>query len=254
METPETVPTRLVARMPAAESPSAVLEVPLSNPTDKRLRLRRRSPIKVELSSGTTRVTTRAEARGVLGPNETGSASVDIEVPPLAPPGEYTGTLEVAGQAHPIRLIIPLRQRVDVMPGRVVLAGDDERPVIALSITNHGNTPVTVVEPAPVRLEPQDRTCFALRRALEIAAAPDASRPMLEALVRAAAESAAADPILVGMLADGPVSLAPGETKLVHLTLRVPSTERGSYRGTLALAGHPFDVEIYSTGHKRGAP
>jgi hypothetical protein len=252
METPEVAPTRLVARMPSAGARRALLELTLQNPTDTRLRLRRQDAVLVELSSGADRLTARARALGVLEPGAAGSARVHIDVPPLAPPGEYAGTLEIAGQRRAIALVIPLRQRVAVAPGRVVLAGDAERPVVALSFTNHGNTEAIVAEPAAVRLDPRERTCRALRRALELAAAPDKPVPIVEALVRAAAEGAAADPILVGTLTDGPVTLAPGETRLVRLTLRVPRTPRGSYRGRLVIGGRPLLVDIHSTGHNGG--
>jgi len=240
----------LVAR---AAAESAAFAVPVTNAAEVRLHLHRVPVSRVELRSERATVTAEARLRGILRPGESRTCRLRLDLPPGTPPGEYEGELSVLGEPTKLRVVVAPAHDVEVRPRRLVCeVARDGHHLVALSLANRGNVPVTVHHPITVRAEPRDRSCRVLRSALARSTSTEPPGPIFDALLRAAADSTDSDPILAAQIEGAPFELAPGEARLVRMTLRISIAERGVYRALLDVAGTRVRVDIHARHGKGG--
>lgn len=251
MERLEHEPHRLRLRTSATK---ASFRVPLDNPSESRLRLRRRDPVPVELVSEAGRVVATARIAGKAAAGASSEAKLSVELPPTAPPGRYVGTVTAGASKVPVVVHVPVKRSLAVLPDTVfVEVARDGNEKAELLLVNDGNVPIEVGHPAAVVLEPRDRSCRILRRALVLTEEEKGIAP-LDALVRASAESTKADTLLAARIEGAPFVLEPGESRHVVLTLRIRIASRGVHRARLAIAGTRVRIEVHAHHVPGGEP
>ena len=161
MERLEHEPRRLRLRSSATK---ASFRVPLENPSESRLRLRRRDPVPLELVSESGRVVATARLAGKAEAGGSSEAKLSLELPPSAPPGRYVGTVTAGGSKVPVVVHVPVKRSLSVLPDTVVLEVErDGHEKAELLLVNDGNVAIEVGHPAAVVLEPRDRSCRIIR-------------------------------------------------------------------------------------------
>jgi hypothetical protein len=192
----------------------------------------------------------------VLRPDQGGSLELSVGVDPATPPGEYRAELDVGGRSQEVLLHVAEVVELSVEPRKLVLVN---RPGVAqkksLVVTNEGNVPFTLGDPAVVDLREDPQRNRALRVAIEPLLRRD--NPDLEELVVALLAVAREEERLgsVDVRAAGRVEVQPGETTAVELELtlqerkqdedELPATRR--YRGKLPIVTRDVDVIVLAS-------
>jgi hypothetical protein len=187
----------------------------------------------------------------VLWPNERAQVAVKVAIDPHTPPGRYTAELAVGDHRYPVELHVAERMDLRVAPDRIVVEAHAGRHRKQVILSNRGNVPVRIGNIGAVVLDEELAACKTLRATL--AEGLDKARTLDEWLTsylhqgKRQLDSAG---MLWVDLDDAPLDLAPGDTAMVDLTVRVPDSldPRSRYEGVAFLYDNNLRFEVVPTG------
>jgi hypothetical protein len=163
---------------------------------------------------------------------------VRFVVPPGTAPAIYEAVFDIGGEPHTAEIEVLPDERLHIAAPEPVMAGSAGKTVsVELLLTNRGNVPLALDVLGVVVLDDLEPLCLGVERALAavraLAEEKDAHRLFLDRLVKDFADR---KPGLVRVrVAEGPVTLEPGDTRTLavelHLPRDLPAGRR--YRGLL---------------------
>jgi hypothetical protein len=185
-----------------------------------------------------------------LRPGHSRKVSLSLAVPPHTQPGEYQAELTIGTQTRPVLVHVTEQISLSISPSRLVLENRAGATAIRqVLFTNQGNVPLTIGEIGAVPLDDDLLVCRTLRAALKSLdekLAQESGRPQTSDYLGEVALQAKEVLDRAGALRvhnqEGAVALAPGESRLITLEIRVPDTleRRSRYRGQAAV----YDADL----------
>jgi hypothetical protein len=175
--------------------------------------------------------------RIVMRPGQTRPIPVALELDSRTPPGTYHAELAINDQSRGVVIHVTEEIELTVVPDEVVLAGEPGAKIKKRVVfTNRGNVPIAIRSIGTVVLEDELAHCQALRGALD-----DVGDTMegLDAFAAALGKRyKKLYETLVLKVQNTAVTLAPGDTQAVDLTITLPESldSRSRYVGTAAIA------------------
>ncbi|HEX7217052.1 MAG TPA: hypothetical protein VF578_22775 [Methylomirabilota bacterium] len=183
-----------------------------------------------------------------VGPFERASVPAYVRVDRFTPPGEYEARVRFGDQHAPAVIVVQESHRLDLVPDRItVTAAAGETIVRRVAITNQGNVPFSTRKAALAPLE----ALGMLHRSLAVAlteAGHDGHAKFLDRFVRELAEHEVPPAKVKVEIQDQ--EIAPGETKLVELSIRLPADlkRRRSYTSRIDFREKRLAVEVNVEG------
>ncbi len=247
-ETPKTADAPLVL---VAKAGRARMRAPFTNRGRARVRPGAAEIEGLEAIASSSGGLRPARVRGSVAPGERGEVRISIRIDRSAPPGEHDGTIQVGGEQVPVRVVVPERRQVRILPRRLTVdVTPGARIERTLVLENRGNVPFCAPRRFASYLEPRDRMCGVLREGFKDAADVQSA---LDGLARAAAGSLDADALLLVTLPEGPLEVAPGEIATFPAVFAVPrSLPAGEYSAFLRVADVPLRVRVCCTREGEG--
>jgi hypothetical protein len=236
--------------------------VSLENPSDERVRVRSMTLGAAGLGpyrgrgAGPAREAGRASRADALevrpsrqvGPLEQASVPAYLRVDRFTPPGEYEAHLRLGDQRAPAVVFVQESHRLELVPNRItVSAAAGETIVRRVAITNEGNVPFSTRRAALAPLE----ALGTLHRSLAIAlteAGHEGHAKFLDRFVKELADNEVSPAKVKVEIQDQ--EIAPGETKLVELSIRLPADlkRRRSYTSRIEFRDTRLAVEVNVEG------
>jgi hypothetical protein len=183
-----------------------------------------------------------------VGPFERASVPAYVRIDRFTPPGEYEARVRFGDQHAPAHIVVQESHRLDLVPDRVtVTAAAGETIVRRVAITNQGNVPFSTRRAALAPLE----ALGTLHRSLAIAlteAGHEGHAKFLDRFVRELADHEVPPAKVKVEIQDQ--EIAPGETKLVELSIRLPADlkRRRSYTSRIDFRDKRLAVEVNVEG------
>ena len=183
-----------------------------------------------------------------VGPFERASVPAYVRVDRFTPPGEYEARVRFGDQHAPAVIVVQESHRLDLVPDRItVTAAAGETIVRRVAITNQGNVPFSTRKAALAPLE----ALGMLHRSLAIAlteAGHEGHAKFLDRFVRELADHEVPPAKVKVEIQDQ--EIAPGETKLVELSIRLPADlkRRRSYTSRIDFREKRLAVEVNVEG------
>lgn len=183
-----------------------------------------------------------------IGPFEQASIPAYIRIDRFTPPGEYEAQVHFRDQQAPAVIFVQESQRVDLVPDRLtVSATAGETIVRRVAITNDGNVPFSTRKAAFAPLE----ALGTLHRSLAVAlteAGHEGHGKFLDRFVKELADNEVPPAKVKLEIQDQ--EIAPGETKLVELSIRLPADlkRRRSYTSRISFREKKLAVEVHVEG------
>lgn len=217
-------------------------EVQIQNPTDRKL-IVRQPVLKVASPAGAVAKTRKAAAaavpevgvalrRIVVRAGASKPVPLALTLDPRTPPGTYHATLDVDGQERTVVMHVTEDVDLELSPSEIVVGNVAGRKIEKqVVVTNPGNVPVTVKTIGTVVLDDELAHCRALRGALadvgDTMTSLDDFTVALGRRYKAVYETAAL------RVQNDEVTVAPGETRAIDLTIAVPDKldRRSRYTG-----------------------
>ena len=232
-------------------------EFRLQNPTDEKLVVRR--PVFRAAAPPKGRKTARADGaaaaalpegglvlrRIVMRPGQARPVPVSLELDPRLPPGTYHAELAINDQSRSVVIHVTEDIDLSVTPDEIVLSNEAGAKVTRrLVFTNRGNVPVTVRKIGTVVLDDDLAHCRALRGALDDVG--DTMKGLDDFAAALGRRYKKLYETLVIKVQNTAVTLAPGETQTVELTITLPEDldSHSRYTGNAAIAtlNLPFTI------------
>ena len=187
----------------------------------------------------------------VLRPEQHDSVRILLAADLTTAPGEYRAELELDGHVQPVVLHVTEVVDLKVVPRSLVIANEvgaaQRKRVI---ITNDGNVPFALGDAVRVDLHDDMQADRVQRVAVESLGADDraALDPLIAALVAVAREEPAG--CLQVRSSDGPLTVAPGETRSVELefTLVDELSPMRRYRGRMPVVTRDVEIVVVPAG------
>ena len=183
-----------------------------------------------------------------VGPFERASVPAYVRIDRFTAPGEYEARVRFGDQHAPAVIVVQESHRLDLVPDRItVTAAAGETIVRRVAITNQGNVPFSTRKAALAPLE----ALGMLHRSLAVAlteAGHDGHAKFLDRFVRELAEHEVPPAKVKVEIQDQ--EIAPGETKLVELSIRLPADlkRRRSYTSRIDFREKRLAVEVNVEG------
>lgn len=183
-----------------------------------------------------------------VGPFERASVPAYVRIDRFTAPGEYEARVRFGDQHAPAVIVVQESHRLDLVPDRItVTAAAGETIVRRVAITNQGNVPFSTRKAALAPLE----ALGMLHRSLAIAlteAGHDGHAKFLDRFVRELADHEVPPAKVKVEIQDQ--EIAPGETKLVELSIRLPADlkRRRSYTSRIDFREKRLAVEVNVEG------
>jgi hypothetical protein len=154
----------------------------------------------------------------------TTTTEIVLELPSSTAPGEYRASLEISGVPFEARIVITEVMDLEISPARLIVENDPSRKITRrVVVRNIGNMSLIIGEIGAVVLDDELMDCRTLRGAL---AELTGSEVSIGRVIGALASNAHAALEQAGALrvhnATGRQTIAPGETELLNLEIRVP--------------------------------
>jgi hypothetical protein len=175
--------------------------------------------------------------RIVMRPGQARPVPVALELDPRTPPGTYHAELSINDQSRSVVIHVTEEIELTVTPDEVVLASEPGGKVQRrLVFTNRGNVPIPVRSLGTVVLEDELAHCRALRGALDDVG--DTMKGLDDFAAALGRRYKKLYETLVLKVQNSAVTLAPGETQAIDLTITLPENldSRARYVGTAAIA------------------
>jgi hypothetical protein len=183
-----------------------------------------------------------------VGPFERASVPAYVRIDRFTPPGEYEARVRFGDQHAPAVMVVQESHRLDLVPDRItVTAAAGETIVRRVAITNQGNVSFSTRKAALAPLE----ALGMLHRSLAVAlteAGHDGHAKFLDRFVRELADHEVPPAKVKVEIQDQ--EIAPGETKLVELSIRLPADlkRRRSYTSRIDFREKRLAVEVNVEG------
>jgi hypothetical protein len=184
----------------------------------------------------------------ILPPGTTGRVPVRFAVERTTPPGHYEVVFEVGGEPITADVEVLPDEALEIMPAHLALFGPPggvvEDEVI---LRNNGNVPIDLDVLGVLVLQEEEQICLSLQRALgqvKSGGEGEAHRVFLDAVVRDLAERKTEFGRV--RLADGALTLSPGQAEAVRLAVHLPRdmTSGRRYRALLKARSAKLFVQI----------
>jgi hypothetical protein len=221
-------------------------EFRLENPTDEKVIVRQ--PLFRAVAPKGKKAARAAEAaalpetglalrRIVMRPGQARPVPVALQLDPRLPPGTYHAELAINDQSRSVVIHVTEDIDLDVTPDQVILANaPGEKVKRTLVFTNRGNVPIAIGTVGTVVLDDDLAHCRALRGALEDVG--DTMKGLDDFAAALGRRYKKLYETLVLKVQNGAVTLAPGETQAVDLTITLPKDldSHSRYTGAAAIA------------------
>jgi hypothetical protein len=244
---------RKTALLPDAGEPLVLVGPPrevrgefrVQNPTERKIIVRQ--PV-LKTAAVRPRAATAATVKGlpegalalrriIVRPGQSRPVPVALALDPRTPPGTYQADLDVDGQQRTVVLHVTEDVALTIAPREIVIANrSGERIKKSVVFTNDGNVPVTVRPIGVVVLDEELAHCRALRGAL--ADVGETMKNLDDFVVALGRRYHALYQTLALRVQNDEVTIAPGETQSVDLTIAVPEKlePRSRYTGYAAIS------------------
>ncbi|HEX9371562.1 MAG TPA: hypothetical protein VF897_11170 [Roseiflexaceae bacterium] len=192
--------------------------------------------------AGKTALAAQATISAILLPGQAQHVRVTLDVDRHAPPGEYHGELEIAGQTRPVVLHITEAVRLAISPDTVVIDREAGATVVRRVVFgNDGNVPLTIGAIGRIELGEE----LLLAEALADGEPSHSIETLLSATVREPPRRIVrpAGFLEVRNLA-GPVVLQPGEVRPLDLEIRTPEQIEPNLRYIGCVPLYTSDLEF----------
>jgi hypothetical protein len=183
-----------------------------------------------------------------VGPGELASVPAYVRIDRFTPPGEYEAQLRFGDQHAQALVFVQESHRLDLVPDRITIsAAAGETIVRRIAVTNEGNVPFSTRRAALAPLE----ALGTLHRSLAVAlteAGHEGHVEFLDRFVKELADNEVPPAKVKVEIQDQ--EIAPGETKLVELSIRLPADlkRRRSYTSRIDFRGKRLVVEVNVEG------
>lgn len=154
-----------------------------------------------------------------------GPVPVAFSVDPLTPPGKYEATFDIAGEEQPAEIEVLPVERLEVAPRAISISGAPGETVReTLVLTNRGNVALELDLLGMLVLQEEEQVCLSIQRALGAVKKGEDGKEPYEQFLNALANSLAERKTDFGRvrLADGAITLGPGETRQVTAGIQLP--------------------------------
>jgi hypothetical protein len=175
--------------------------------------------------------------RIIVRPGRARPVPVALALDPHTPPGTYHARLDVEGEQRTVVMHVTEDVALSIAPQEIVIAnGPGEKIQKQVVFTNDGNVPVSVKTIGAVVLDDELAHCRALRGAL--ADVGHTMKNLDDFAVALGRRYQALYETLVLRVQNEEVTVAPGETKAVDLTITLPEKLelRSRYKGYAAIS------------------
>jgi len=189
-----------------------------------------------------------------VGPFERASVPAYVRIDRFTPPGEYEARVRFGDQHAPAVIVVQESHRLDLVPDHItVTAAAGETIVRRVAITNQGNVAFSTRKAALAPLE----ALGTLHRSLAIALTESGHEghvKFLDRFVRELADNEVPPAKVKVEIQDQ--EIAPGETKLVELSIRLPADlkRRHSYTSRINFREERLAIEVNVEGSADQAP
>jgi hypothetical protein len=175
--------------------------------------------------------------RIVVRPGQSRPVPISLALDPTNPPGTYQAELDVEGELRTVVMHVTEDVTFAITPNELVLpnhAGEKVQKQVVF--TNHGNVPLSIRNIGTVVLDEELAHCRALRGALDEVG--DTMKNLDDFLVALGKRYKAIYATLVLKVQNEKVTVAPGETRALELTITLPEKleARSRYTGYAAIS------------------
>jgi hypothetical protein len=253
---PERPSTRQGAVLPDAAEPLVLIGPPrgvrgefrVQNPTERKIIVRQ--PLLKRAAAATRGKGAAAKAaaaaipeeslalrRIVVRPGQSRPVPIALTLDPATPPGTYEAQLDVDGEQRTVLMHITEDASFSISPNELVLPNHPgEKVKKQVVFTNDGNVDLSVRTIGTVVLDEELAHCRALRGALDDVG--DTMKNLDDFLVALGKRYKAIYATLVLKVQNDKVTVAPGETTAVDLTITLPEKlePRSRYTGYAAIS------------------
>jgi len=183
-----------------------------------------------------------------IGPFEQASVPAYVRIDRFTPPGEYEAQVRFRDQQVQAVIFVQESHRLDLVPDRITVAAAAGETIIRrVAITNDGNVPFSTRKAAFAPLE----ALGMLHRSLAIAltqAGHEGHVKFLDRFVKELADNEV--PAAKVRLEIQDQEIAPGETKLVELSIKLPADlkKKRSYTSRMSFREKKLAVEVNVNG------
>jgi hypothetical protein len=216
--------------------------VPLANTGDQSVRLAASGLEKTELRAPNGAAMTEVPFRRWLEPGEQVSAPIAIAVDQRTAPGTYKAEFVLGDQRQPVVFHVAEVVKLRVVPERLVIANTPgSKALKTIFVTNLGNMDIEIGNIGVVGLEESNLICNTIREAVGQLKDPDVDATVA-AFVNTLNKSFQESRALTVRTPDKPITVRPGETVSVELSISLPQTlhRRRRYFGNM----HLYNVAI----------
>ena len=223
-------------------------EFVVRNPTERKIIVRQ--PVLKAAAPLTGRAKTAAAKAGIAALPETVAlrrikvragqsrpVPLSLTLDPRTPPGTYQAELDVNGEQRSVVVHVTEDVALALSPDEIVLPGRaGEKFEKRVVFTNEGNVPVHVKALGAVVLEDDAAHCRALRGALQDVG--DTMKNLDDFAVALGRRYRAIYDTIALRVQNDEVTVAPGETQAIDLTITLPEKleKRARYVGTVAIS------------------
>jgi hypothetical protein len=175
--------------------------------------------------------------RIIVRPGQARPVPVALALDPRTPPGTYQGELDMDGEQRSVVMHITEDVELSIAPDEIVLPGrPGEKFQKQVVFTNEGNVAVDVKALGAIVLEDEAAHCRALRGALADVA--DTMKNLDDFAVALGRRYRAIYDTIALRVQNDAVTVAPGETKAIDLTITLPEKldKRARYTGSAAIS------------------
>lgn len=219
-----------------------------------------RQPLLKRVAAASTRTTGKAAAaraaaalpgeavvlrRIVVRAGQTRPVPIALTLDPTTPPGTYEAQLDLEGEQRTVLMHVTEDVSFSIMPDELVLPNrPGEKVQKQVVFTNDGNVPLSVRNIGPVVLDEELAHCRALRGALDEVG--DTMKNLDDFLVALGRRYKAIYGTLALKVQNEKVTVAPGETRAVDLTITLPEKlePRSRYTGYAAISNGTLTFTI----------
>jgi hypothetical protein len=231
-------------------------EFVVRNPTERKIIVRQ--PVLKAAAPATGRAKAAAAKAGIAALPETVAlrrikvragqsrpVPLSLTLDPRTPPGTYQAELDVGGEQRSVVVHVTEDVALALSPDEIVLPGRaGEKFEKRVVFTNEGNVPVHVKAIGAVVLEDEAAHCRALRGALQDVG--DTMKNLDDFAVALGRRYKAIYDTIALRVQNDEVTVAPGETRPIDLTITLPEKldKRARYSGTAAISTSTLTFKV----------
>lgn len=232
-------------------------EFVVRNPTERKI-IVRQPVLKAAAAPATARAKAAAAKAGIAALPETVAlrrikvragqtrpVPLSLTLDPRTPPGTYQAELDVNGEQRSVVVHVTEDVALTLSPDEIVLPGRaGEKFEKRVVFTNEGNVPVHVKALGAVVLEDDAAHCRALRGALQDVG--DTMKNLDDFAVALGRRYRAIYDTIALRVQNDEVTVAPGETQAIDLTITLPEKleKRARYGGTAAISTSTLTFKV----------